>query len=70
MTEKIESLGEAYPKEQQRCRELLEEYKAIGPNGIFGYSAISAVLQRADKAAISGDVAKMMISFQEMRECG
>jgi hypothetical protein len=30
---------------------------------------ISQVLARADRAAISGDVAEMLKSYQEMKEC-
>ena len=32
----MESLGEKYPKEQARLRELLGRYKEIGPSGSFG----------------------------------
>lgn len=63
------SLGEAYPLEQERCRGLLKIYQEIGPAGAFGHAMISAVLQRADKAAVSGDLAAMIVSFQEMRAC-
>lgn len=63
------SLGDAFPLEQARCRELLAQYQAIGPAGRFGYLAISAVLERADLAAISGDVIAMMRTFAEMKGC-
>ncbi len=63
------SLGEEYPKAQARCRELLEQYISIGPAGQLGHMAITAVLKRADEAAISGDVVDMMRSFQEMQDC-
>lgn len=63
------SVGEEYPKEQARCRELLGEYQAIGPAGSFGYAAISAVLKRAEEAAISGDPVAILRAFKEMKEC-
>jgi hypothetical protein len=64
-----ETLGEAYPKEQTRCRELLALYKEIGPAGAFGRAAIEAVLKRADEAAIRGDLAAMIAAYSEMKEC-
>ena len=63
------SLGELYPIEQARCRELLTEYKAIGPAGIFGYAMISEVLRRADAAAISGDTVEMLRCYEAMKGC-
>ena len=63
------SLGEEYPLEQNRCRELLEVYKSIGQPGWFGHAMIGQVLERADKAAMSGDVVAMLNSFEEMKGC-
>lgn len=63
------SLGELYPVEQARCRELLTAYKAIGPAGQFGHLMISQVLERADRAAISGDVVAMLRCYEEMKGC-
>lgn len=65
----MSTLGEDYPVQQARCRELLEQYKAIGPNGAFGHLMISQVLARADHAAMSGDVVAMLRSFEEMKGC-
>ncbi len=65
----MSSLGEEYPKEQSRCRELLSVYKEIGPAGAFGHMMISQVLQRADAAVISGDLVAMIRCFEEMKEC-
>jgi len=65
---KTESLGDAYPKEQARLRELLTEYEAIGPVGAFGLAVIKDVLRRADEAAISGDLVVMIRLYHEMKE--
>ena len=64
-----ESLGQAFPKEQARCRELLVYYREIGPAAQFGLLMIEAVLKRADQAAISGDLIAMLQSFQELKGC-
>ena len=61
------SLGEAYPQEQARCRELLREYEAIGVSGRWGKAVIEEVLSRADKAAIAGDIVAMIGVYQEMK---
>lgn len=63
-----ESLGEAFPIEQARVRELLGLYKSI-PTGAFGAAMIEAVLRRADAAAASGDLVAMIRSYEEMKGC-
>ena len=64
------SLGEQYPKEQARCRELLVAYKQIGSSGIFGAMHIERVLALADRAVASGDVVKMIHAYDAMTKCG
>jgi len=65
----MSSLGDEYPIEQARVRELLGQYKFIGPAGTFGATMIEQTLQRADTAALSGDVVAMIRSYQEMKDC-
>ncbi len=65
----MSSVGQEFPKQQARCRALLEQYTSIGPAGQFGHLMISQVLERADQAAISGDVVAMLRSFEEMKGC-
>ena len=65
----MSSVGEEFPKEQARVRELLLQYKAIGPAGTLGAIMIEQALQRADQAAISGDVVAILRSFVELKEC-
>lgn len=61
------TVGEEFPKEQKRARELLERYKAIGPAGTFGAMMIEQALQRAEKAAISGDIVAILRSYEELK---
>lgn len=63
------SVGEQFPKEQARVRELLHVYRQIGPAGAFGAAMIEQALQRADQAAISGDVVAILRSFEELKGC-
>ena len=65
----MSSLAEEYPKEQERCRELLEQYKELGPPGTFGYIMLKDFLKRADKAVAEQDVVAMIACYKEMKEC-
>jgi hypothetical protein len=65
----MSSIGEDFPNEQVRVRKLLGQYKEIGPAGAFGAMMIEQVLQRADAAAISGDVIQILRSYEELKGC-
>lgn len=65
----MSSLGEEFPKQQARCRELLLIYHGLGPIGAFGLMMIKQVLERADQAAVEQDITKMMRSYEEMKGC-
>lgn len=65
-----ESLAEAFPREQQRLRDLIQAYRDLpGGVGAFGALMIEQTLQAADRAAASGDVVAMIRSYQAMQEC-
>ena len=64
----MSSLGEEYPKQQARCREVLGQYIEIGPAGNFGAMMIRATLKEADEAAVSGDVVRMLRAFEDMKD--
>ena len=61
------SLGERFPEEQERCRELLTSYERLGPIGTFGATHIRLTLMNADKAFASGDIIQMIRIYKEMR---
>ena len=65
----MSSVGDQFPKEQARVRELLGSYREIGPVGTFGAVMIEQVLKRADAAAISGDVIEILRSYEELKGC-
>lgn len=65
----MSTVGDDYPNEQARVRELIGIYKSLGPVGTFGALMLEQVLQRADQAAASGDVVAMVRSYQEMKDC-
>ncbi len=63
------SLADAMPAEQERVRDLLVEYEAIGPSGAFGAAMIRAALKEADEAAMSGDVVRMIRAYSSLKDC-
>ncbi len=64
-----ESLGTALPKEIERCQELLTQYAAIGPAGIFGATMIRADIAAAHKAMMEGDVVGMLRAYEALKGC-
>lgn len=65
----MSTVGDEYPKQQARCRDLLLMYDSIGPAGAFGKAMIEQVLKRADEAALSGDPVAMIRCYLEMKNC-
>jgi hypothetical protein len=65
----VTTVGDEFPKEQARVRELLEEYINIGPAGTFGALMIRQVLARAEQAMASGDIVAILQSFDELKGC-
>lgn len=64
----VATLGEAFPKEQARVREILGHYKEIGPAGMFGAALIENTLIKAETAAMSGDVTQIIAAYRELQE--
>lgn len=62
-----ETLGDAFPKQQARCREMLKAANEIGAPGAFLAMQLEATLKEADQAAIAGDLPRMIIVFEEMK---
>lgn len=62
------SLGDAYPEQQERWRELLVQYIQIGQAGAFGRALLQDLLCRADRAAIEQDLPAMIRCYKEMQD--
>jgi hypothetical protein len=67
MTESIETLGHALPKEIARVRELIEQYQSIGPSGQFGVVMMSHDVAEAENAILNGDVVAMLRVYQRLK---
>lgn len=63
------SVGEDFPNEQRRCRELLEQYRRIGPAGAFGAAMIEAAITEAEQAQASGDVVRIVRAYTALQRC-
>lgn len=68
MSKESTTVGEDFPKQQARVREVLSQYHAIGPNGAFGAMMIEADLRAADEALASGDVVRILRAYQTLKE--
>ena len=64
-TTESKTLAQAILDEQARCRELVTQYKAIGPNGAFGALHINDVLRRTEAAVMEGDTVAMLRLYEE-----
>ncbi len=66
MTETIDTLGDALPREMARVRELLPLYDAI-PTGVFAARMMRADLDRAAHALASGDTVEMLQVYESLK---
>lgn len=68
MSEQIETLGDALPKEISRVRDrVLPEYLSIGNSGVFAVAMMRADLDRASKAMIEGDCVAMIQVYEALK---
>ena len=65
----METLGDALPKEIERCQELLIQYAAIGPVGNFGVLMIRRDIASALKAMSEGDTVGMLRAYEALKLC-
>lgn len=62
------TVGDDFPREQERIRECRANGVEIGPAGAFYVAMCDDLLRRADRAAMSGDIVQILAVYQEMRE--
>lgn len=61
------SLGEALPMEQARVRKLIKFYVRIGIGGQFAVAVMGQVLERTEKAVMSGDLVEMIRCYEALK---
>lgn len=62
------TVGEDFPRQQARVREIQQHAREIGPSGQFLVSMCEQALKRAEAAAISGDIVEIVQSYKELKE--
>ena len=65
----IKTIGDDYPKQQARLRELIQVYESLGPVGQFGKAMIELDLREADEAMASGDIVRIVAAYEAMKGC-
>jgi len=73
MNEKDETMdpstvGDDFPKQQARVREIQQSAREIGPAGAFLVAMCEKALREAEAAAISGDIARILRAYAELKE--
>jgi hypothetical protein len=63
------SVGEDFPNEQKRVRELVKQYRdpMLGGAGECAARMMEQSLATAEKAAISGDVVAILAAYQDLK---
>jgi hypothetical protein len=64
----MRTIGDDFPRMQQQVREMREHGRAIGPAGAFYVAVCDDLLTRAEQAASSGDIVRMIAIYKEMKE--
>ncbi len=62
------NLIEEIQKECARCREVVVDYKSVGPAGMFGAAMIEADIRRAEAAIATGDLVAMVKVYAVLKE--
>lgn len=63
----MNNLADELPRQQERCRGILETALEIGPPGAFLVAMLRASLGRAEKAAATGDVVEMFRACADLK---
>ena len=62
------TLADELPRQQARCRQMLEHVLEIGPEGAILAMFLRQSLAKAERAAAEGDVIAMLGACQELQE--
>ena len=62
------NLIEEIQEQCKRCREVVLDYRSIGPAGMFGAAMIEADIRKAEAAIASGDVVEMIGAYKVLKE--
>lgn len=60
------SVGEDFPNQQARVREIQRHAREIGPPGAFLVAMSEQSLREAEAAAMSGDPVRILAAYQDL----
>lgn len=63
----IRTLADELPRQQARCREIMENARELGAPGLFLAAMLRQSLARAEQAAAAGDVALMLAAHEDLK---
>jgi hypothetical protein len=63
-----DTVGDDFPRQQERVRKLAQFGREIGPAGTFYVAVCEAALKKADEAAIGGDLVEILAAYQQMKD--
>lgn len=64
-----QTLGDIFPVEVERVRDLVQAYREIGPAGRFALSQIEPLLRKAEQANREQDAVAMIRLLKQLQEC-
>lgn len=62
------TVGDDFPVQQARVRQIQQDAREIGPEGHFLVVMCEQALREAEAAAISGDIVRILRAYQELKE--
>ncbi len=66
----MSSVGEQFPLEMRRVRQLKEEYVALPDGaGTIGAVILEGILREGEDAQASGDIVRILQSFTALQGC-
>lgn len=64
----VQTVGDDYPRQQDRIRECIKHGKEIGPAGEFYVMIATNLLKKSEEAWASGDILLILATYTAMRE--
>ena len=62
------SLMDGLHEELKRNKELIKQYRAIGPAGHIGATLLQQMIDKTEKAIFKNDVVQMVKCYEELKE--
>ena len=60
-------LHKALEKEQERIRQLIEQYESCGPSGEFAADIMKRALQQSAQSIASGETCQIITAYERLK---